>query len=126
MASWVAPAIAAEMWGVSVDFILAGIADGSISSCVDGQFLFVDIAASGYAASTPRPAPAEHPILSKEELQALTFQPVSDVHPESIPDQPQRESVNEEEDDSSRDISLWRISRQQASRLRRPPHAEAA
>ena len=124
MASWVAPAIAAEMWGVSVDYILAGIANGSISSCVDGQFLFVDVAAQGYARSTPRPVPAEHPVLSKEELQALTFQSVSEVDPIAV--EPQRESVNEEEDDSSRDVSQWRISRMQASRLRRPPHAEAA
>jgi len=126
MASWVAPAIAAEMWGVSVEQILAGIADGSISSCVDGQFLFVDIAANGYACSTPRPAPAEHPDLSKEELAALTFQPICEIDSDSISEEPQKESIEEEEDDSSRDVSMWRISRLQTSQLRRPPCAEAA
>jgi len=126
MASWVAPAIAAEIWGVSVDQILAGIADGSIASQVDGQFLFVNVAANGYARSAPSPAPVHHPDLSKEELAALTFEPIPQTDFPPIPDDPQRELTEAEEDDSARDISQWRISRLQTSRIRRPPLAQAA
>ena len=54
MSSWVAPSVAAELWGISVDQVLAGIADGSIPSYVDGQFLFVDVRGQGVAATSSR------------------------------------------------------------------------
>lgn len=122
MASWVAPAVAAEIWGVGVEQVLAGIANGSIPSFVDGQFLFVDMAGNGYARSTPRPQPAE-PVVMPDELQALTFQPIAESHHSN----PQDEHFTaDDEDDSSHDISLWCTAREQASHLRRPPQAEAA
>ncbi|HEX4055862.1 MAG TPA: hypothetical protein VHX86_16485 [Tepidisphaeraceae bacterium] len=122
MASWVAPAVAAEIWGVGVDQVLAGIANGSIQSFVDGQFLFVDMAGNGYARSTPRPQPAE-PVVTPNELQALTYQPISEVNNSSVENE---NFTEDDEDDSSHDISLWRTAREQASHLRRPPQAEAA
>ncbi len=119
MSSWVAPAVAAEIWGVSVEHVLAGIANGSIPSHVDGQFLFVDMAGIGFPRSTPRPEPA----INSDELQALTFQPAAEIEDSIEPDE---EAIAEEEDDSSRDIGQWRTTRQQASHTRRPPQSEAA
>lgn len=122
MASWVAPAVAAEIWGVGVDQVLAGIANGSIPSFVDGQFLFVDMAGNGYARSTPRPQPV-HPIVTPDELQALTYQPIAEARDSYVEDE---NFAAGDEEDSSHDISLWRTARDQASRLRRPPRTEAA
>ncbi len=75
MSSWVAPSVAAEIWGISVEQVLAGIADGSIFSFTDGQFLFVDIRGMGLmpGASSPKS------IVSKQEFAALTYQPISSL-----------------------------------------------
>ncbi|MGD0540138.1 MAG: hypothetical protein ABSB33_01340 [Tepidisphaeraceae bacterium] len=122
MSSWVAPAIAAEIWGVSVEHVLAGIADGSIPSHVDGQFLFVDMAGIGYARSTPRPQIVE-PVVTSEELRALTFEP-AELASDSFAQG--EDMMSEEEDGMSPDVGVWRMARQQASRTRQPPRAEAA
>ncbi|MGA2440663.1 MAG: hypothetical protein ABSH08_06880 [Tepidisphaeraceae bacterium] len=140
MSSWVAPSVAAEIWGISVEQILAGIADGSFQSYVDGQFLFVDLEGRGYS-KPPRSAAAE--IVTEQELAALTFQPI-DRQPQLSPEE--EEGLRDAEDADSttegaaspaqdsdwmpeediRDVSLWRTARQQAARLRRPPSTMAA
>jgi hypothetical protein len=133
MSSWVAPSVAAEIWGISIDQVLAGIASGSVKSYIDGQFLFVDLEGHGYS-KPPRSPTAE--IVTEQELAALTFQPF-DRQPEISPEEeaslrdaegaeatPQDPLWTEEED--FRDVTLWRTARQQAARLRRPPSALAA
>ena len=60
MASWVVPAIAAELWGVSVEHVLAEAAAGRVPSRRDGGFLFVDVdpnASQSDEAPAPAPAP---------------------------------------------------------------------
>ncbi len=116
MSAWVAPSIAAEIWGVSVDHILAGIADGSIQSLVDGQFLFVDLHGRGFAHSTPRP-PVSEPVITKEEFAALTFRPINRDE-----ESPEESSA----DESSADLSHWRTAREETSHLRQPPDTLAA
>ena len=54
MSCWVVPAIAAELWGVTLDRILAGVRDGTVPSCVENGFVFVDVAP---AADTPPSSP---------------------------------------------------------------------
>jgi hypothetical protein len=119
MSSWVAPAVAAEIWGVSVEHVLDGIANGSIPSHVDGQFLFVDMAGIGFPRSTPRP----QPLVSSDELQALTFQPAPEIDDSTAADE---DPIDDEEEGSSRDVGEWRTARQHASHTRRPPQSEAA
>ena len=41
MSCWVAPKIAAEIWGLSLAEILALIAGGRLTTCIDGGFRFV-------------------------------------------------------------------------------------
>ncbi|MGD0389240.1 MAG: hypothetical protein ABSC42_09825 [Tepidisphaeraceae bacterium] len=136
MSSWVAPSVAAEIWGISIEQILAGVADGSFQSYVDGQFLFVDLEGRGFSKTPVRSAAAEN-VVTEQELAALTFQPI-DLPPEISPEEeeglrdtggadstPQDAAWMSEEEDS-RDVSLWRTARQQAARLRRPPSAMAA
>ena len=121
MSSWVAPSVAAELWGISVDQVLAGIADGSIPSCVDGQFLFVDVRGHGVAATSSGSASTES-VVTEEEFAALTFQPRESESNIPIDGQP----TDEQEEENTRDVGSWRTAREQSSRTRRPPQANAA
>jgi hypothetical protein len=141
MSSWVAPSVAAEIWGISVAQVLERIAQGSLPSMVDGEFLFVDIAVDGFACTGPRPASAmESSIVTAAELAALTYVPLEEI---DVPaEQVGRAATEEpaenicgikpsdtddehlplgEEEPSAGDIRQWRMVRTQTSRLRRPP-----
>jgi hypothetical protein len=126
MSAWVAPSVAAEMWGISVDEVLAGIADGSIQSYVDGQFLFVDLGRNSFPKTMPRES-KPGPVVTQEELAALTFQPV-ERSPDSLPleSMPVDDETLQVTDDDFHDVTNWRTAREQTSRLRRPPTADAA
>ena len=152
MSAWVAPSIAAEIWGISVDQVLAGIADGSIQSCVDGQFLFVDLSRNGLPKSTPRESNNES-IVTREEMAALTFEPTGQQF--EIPSQSETLCSSEEilpveissvvissegisgdelspeemlqvTESDFRDVAHWRTAREQTAQIRRPPNAQAA
>jgi hypothetical protein len=141
MSSWVAPSVAAEIWGISIEQVLTGIANGSVKSYIDGQFLFVDLEGHGYS-KPPRSPTAE--IVTEQELAALTFQPAKKASPSAIDHQPEispdeEERLRDAEDadpapdgplcmpeEDFRDVTLWRTARQQSARLRRPPSALAA
>ena len=75
MACWVVPAIAAELWGVSVNHVLAGIRDGSIASRREHGFLCVDAAPGSYTYHRPRrsdepPLPTYVLVRSEDESRA--------------------------------------------------------
>jgi len=139
MSSWVAPSIAAELWGISVDQVLADIASGSIPSYVDGQFLFVDVTGKNILPSTPM-SPAPRSVVTDQEIAALTFQPRDSMPTDSFVPQftktsadqiPADEILSEEplldeEDVEGRDVGAWRTARSESSRRRRPPQSEAA
>jgi hypothetical protein len=154
--------IAAEIWGISIDQVMARIADGSIHSRVEGQFVFVWVNAGDEAAMpppaigspNPLPAPAscEIPVLTLQERNALEeefaipedSEPMPDVFSmvgasttqqiaaEELAAEPMDdESASPDPHDSDganpgKDVSQWRIGRQQAARLRRPPPARLA
>jgi hypothetical protein len=61
MACWVVPAIAAELWGVSVNHVLAGMRDGTIASRYEHGFLCVDAVPGSYTYHRPR-RPDESPL----------------------------------------------------------------
>jgi hypothetical protein len=46
MPAWVLPAVAAELWGVSQDHVLAEVSAGRLRFRREGEFLFVDVAPS--------------------------------------------------------------------------------
>jgi hypothetical protein len=131
MSAWVAPSIAAEIWGISVDQVLAGIADGSVQSYVDGQFLFVDLGRQGLPMTTPRERKLEA-VVTEEEIAALTFQPIDSASEPLLSEMTMSEpSVANEQilqvtDEDFGNNSDWRLSREQTSRLRKPPSAQAA
>lgn len=54
MSCWVVPAIAAELWGVSLAQVLAGVADGTVRWQREHGFLFVDASARSHSLQTTR------------------------------------------------------------------------
>jgi hypothetical protein len=74
MPCWVAPAVAAEMWGMPVDHVMAKIRDGAIPSKSEAGFLFVDIMPEPWAPSSQAPSgppPETFVAVSDAELEAL-------------------------------------------------------
>lgn len=106
MSSWVAPAVAAEICGISVEQVMRHIADGTVPSRSDGRFLFVDVAALGMKAATQPPGDSGL-LVSSQELLALAAPASADA------DQPP-------------DISQWREARSRTSQQRRAPAEGAA
>lgn len=90
MPCWVLPAVAAEMWGVSLAHVLAQIEAGTLASRVEDGSLLVDAGPVGdvsHVPSTPavdRSVPVAEPVLlSDAELSALFHAPPEPSPPTS-------------------------------------------
>jgi hypothetical protein len=132
--------VAAEMWGMSVEAVMAGIADGSIPSRIDGHFLFVWAPSAGEPASAPPAfgapvaarsnASAEIPVLTPQERQALAgnfaMNSESPIDPSSETSSLESSEPSAEPVTPGLDISQWRLGRLQAGRLRRGPQMAIA
>ena len=133
MACWVVPAIAAELWGVSLDVVLARIADGSLASDQNCGFTVVDAAPWGNSCSPPRPTSEPPPptyvaipassVPAGLELEQFLIEEVPPPAPPAvIPSDeidPELPPLDEEEDDKP--IGNWREVRKRMGRTRRPP-----
>jgi hypothetical protein len=124
----VAPKIAAEIWGMSLAEILALVANGRLTACVNGGFQFVRLPRfSMFGQNVPpekRP-PTFHPIenaagpgktpaeqvVTPDEHVALSGQEVDESEMGPPPD----------EDPNDNRISGWREGRKRASAMRRGP-----
>jgi hypothetical protein len=64
MPSWVVPSVAAELWGVSVEHVLAEVTAGRLPARREGELLFVDVDPSAAEAqqAEQRPAPYRRPL----------------------------------------------------------------
>lgn len=133
MPCWVVPVIAAELWGVSLEHLLLGIADGTVPSRTDCGFVVVDVAPDSAVYERPRAAGPPPPTFvvvkeASEELPIaaaelperaapeLTWAPpeiASDTFDGEIP------PLDEEEDDKP--IANWRQVRSSVGRSRMPP-----
>jgi hypothetical protein len=102
MSSWVAPAVAAEIWGVSLEEVMEYIANGRVPSRTDGRFLFVDVGANGLPIARDENDCPEQSIVTPQELTALAGDQTADA-------------------DLPPEIAQWREARCRTSRLRRPP-----
>jgi hypothetical protein len=121
MPCWVAPVIAAELWGVSLNQLLGAIADGVVPSRQEYGFTVVD-AARGCATYPPprrpgQPAPRTYVLVSEEAAPAPQVPQRTDVDPGG--DCGELPPLDEEEDDKP--ISHWRDVRSRVGRTRRPP-----
>lgn len=147
MPCWVAPIVAAELWGVTPGHVLGAIADGSLPSREEYGFVLVDVAPDG-ACPAPRapqgPPPPTYTVVSHDDAppQAVDFAEVPALAHEAPPDplplpEPQPlwappplpvadeaedgeiPPLDEEEDDEP--ISHWRQVRSNMGRMRKPP-----
>src|SRR5438552_14363797 len=142
MSCWVCPSLAAELWHMPLDQVLAHSRDGQIASRHEDGFTFVEMAPFGphlHRPSVPRhlrpptftaAAPGDEPQpLSDDEIGSLTHEPppaaierdpeqskdLSEDSPEDLP----------EDETASKDLGDWRSARRKASRLRIPPPRRA-
>ena len=141
MPCWVAPVVAAELWGVSLNHVLCAIADGTLPSRREYGFVVVDVAPEGtcpqprregppprtYVLASevtpevlgdfgvpPAPVPEVPPIFGSDPIQAPAPAPiVDDSGTDELP------PLDEEEDDKP--ISNWRQVRANMARVRKPP-----
>src|SRR3954468_3692676 len=83
MPGWVLPAVAAELWGVPIEQVMADVAAGRVHSRVEGEFIFVDVQPAG--ADEPQRAPAVPPAPYRR---SLAWSAPSDSDFESIASDP--------------------------------------
>ena len=119
MSCWVAPSIAAEIWGIPVQQILRMIEAGELTTLDERGWTFVDVAPESPALSSKPPAsipapptytPLAHEDLSEMEEQALGLDEPSDDEERSF-DPAQEEST----------FKGWRSARGRTSKLRLAP-----
>jgi hypothetical protein len=129
MPCWVAPIVAAELWGVTPGHVLGAIADGSLPSKREYGFVVVDVAPDG-ACPAPRRGPPPPTFVLVADLPPDPEVPeVPSIVPaevvpvaEDIVEEPVSDELpplDEEEDDKP--ISNWRQVRSSVGRLRKPP-----
>jgi hypothetical protein len=104
MSCWVVPSIAAEIWGVSIQNIMDRMKAGSIPSKSESGFTFVDVAPESPKIESPkaRVTPPTYTVVTHNEIAAL----VGDV-----------------EEEETLAMGDWRMGRDDAMKLRRPPLA---
>jgi hypothetical protein len=124
---WVAPKIAAEIWGLSLGDILALVASGRISGCVNGGFEFVRLprfSVFGQNLAPERRPPTFHPI--DNVVHSEKPRPEQVITPEERSALAGSEDESEmgpppDEDPNDNRISGWREGRRRASTMRRGP-----
>lgn len=150
MPCWVAPVVAAELWGVSLGHVLGAIADGTIPSHQEYGFTLVDVAPDGALPQTPcprqGPPPPTYVVMSDEgaadgmttsdDLPATepadAPQPVAPVPwaidevppvpaPAELPPIFEDELPPLDEEEDDKPISHWRQVRSSMGRMRKPP-----
>ncbi len=110
--AWVPPSMAAELWGLPVESVLASMREGRLASKTENGFEFVQIDTDAawrgrpHSAHPPTFAPL-HSIITEDERAALAGH--LDVE----------ESVEQSIDD-------WRAARERTSKLRRAPRRTQA
>ena len=96
MSCWVVPAIAAELWGVTINHVLAGVRDGTFASRQEHGFVFVDVAPGSFTYLRPRrpgePTPATFVPVPRDEAAAEPSGTASAVEDDELP------PLDEEED----------------------------
>lgn len=123
MPCWVAPVIAAELWGVSLEQVLCAIADGTLPSQVEYGFTVVNVAPVPLAYQPPRrpgqPAPPTYVLVDELPPQQVPAEPVSVRELIDEGDSAELPPLDNEEDDTP--IGNWRDVRSKMGRMRRPP-----
>ncbi|WP_428937185.1 hypothetical protein [Fontivita pretiosa] len=131
MSCWVVPSVAAEIWGVSVDTILARINSGQLPTKNDLGRIFVDVAPHSPVFQTPNTRstarPATFRLASPEPIEAATAHPTAAAEPPATPlVQTCDTDADAYQDEQTINLGDWREARQSAGARRQPPTAIAA
>lgn len=141
MSCWVVPAVAAELWGMSLQQVMERVKAGTLASKLELGFLLIDMAPNSPKIETGKRAPAAKPKtyveveLSAAELAALagkplrlpsparpaTPEPIAPPEPETMPP-PDADNAEEFFEEGRLD---WRQRRLQVSRTRKAPGSSA-
>ena len=140
MPSWVLPAVAAELWGCSIEHVMAEVAAGRVRSRTEREFTFVDVDPDGVGAVMEEPSESRRlayrrslawamvapstPVVTAEERDALLNEPVLDQGDpaEDAPpgDAPEPQALTDD------DVPDWEAVRARVARTRRPPQLRQA
>jgi len=131
MSCWVVPSVAAEIWGVSVDTILARINSGQIPTKTDLGRIFVDVAPHSPVFQTPKvrstDRPATYRLVSGEPIEPATAQQTAATGQSAAPFvQSCDPDADACQDEQTINLGDWREARQSAGARRQPPAAIAA
>lgn len=122
MSCWVAPSLAAEMWGMALDQVMERIRSGEIEAKHEHGFTFVDVAPYSKRVERPKLPPGERPatftVISDEELAALGC--------DEAVEEDVDENVAEEEESAAGSLGDWRAARKSTSRGRLAPLRKSA
>ena len=139
MPCWVAPVVAAELWGVSLNHVLCAIADGSLPSRREYGFVVVDAVPEGNCPQSRRDGPPPRTYVPVSEVTSDVLGEFG-VPPAPVPEVPsvfgsdpiqapapflddggtdELPPLDDEEDDKP--ISNWRQVRANMGRVRKPP-----
>ena len=129
MSCWVVPALAAEIWGISLQQVLDAIRAGSVPTRSSIGLTFVDVAPASPKLHPGCRPPAARPRTYRET--ALIDEPsakdLGALNDESsggsLADEKELTSTIDEHEEGRLD---WRASRRAAAKLRRPPMHRAA
>jgi hypothetical protein len=134
MPSWVVPAVAAELWGVTVEHVLSEVAAGRVISRCEGEFIFVDVDPNAQHGSPQETRPttyrrsltwtvgaSEHvqqPLVTPAEREALLDDSHDAIEPNLDTPYGEAPAPTPLTDD---DIPDWRAVRARVARTRIPP-----
>ena len=124
MPCWVAPVVAAELWGVSLEHVITAMADGTLPSRQEYGFTLVDVAPHVGAHQTTRrpnqPPPPTYVVIETSD-EPVPQVPVVEPVPAPVNESAYSElpPLDEEEDDVP--IMHWRVVRSRVGRSRQPP-----
>jgi hypothetical protein len=118
MSCWVAPSIAAEIWGIPVQQILRMIEAGELTTLDERGWTFVDVAPESPALSAKPPSSATSP----PTYMALTYEESAALEDEVVEmDEPVEDETSPDPDHEETTFKGWRSARGRTSRLRLAP-----
>jgi hypothetical protein len=120
--AWVVPAIAAELWNVSVQHIMDCIREGRVPSRSENGFVFVNVAPHSDSITPPRLRPEDRP---PTFVMADREKPAEIAPDDSLSAEELEELRQPLETDESAGLSMVHHRRHEVSRLRTPPRRVA-
>jgi len=123
--AWVVPAIAAELWNVSVQHIMDCIREGRIPTRSENGFVFVNVAPHNPSITPPRQRPEDRPPTFVRVQPSESAQSADDESDELLSAGELEELREPLDGDESADLSGVHHRRRETARLRMPPRRVA-